>query len=163
MLNRRSMLSGLAVGTTAVMTGCAHGPGAATTDGPTFAVTIDDFRFEDGPILSGAAKHRAILDAMSAARVQAAGLITGKHIDNDPARGHLAEWSQAGHAIGNHTYSHAYYGGSDPGDLGADIDRAARCFRPIRRCDPGFASPIWPRGERLIFEIACVACCGPGG
>ncbi len=152
MLNRRSMLSGLAVGTTAVMTGCAHGPGAATTDGPTFAVTIDDFRFEDGPILSGAARHRAILDALTAAGVQAAGLITGKHIDNEAARGHLAEWSRAGHAIGNHTYSHGYYGGSDPGDLGADIDQAARLLSTYPTLRPWFRFPYLAEGRTVEFR-----------
>ena len=152
MLNRRSILSGLAAGSVVSVAGCAHGPVAVETGGPSFAVTIDDFRFEDGALLDSTARHRAILDALSAARIQAAGLITGKHVDNVPARAHLASWAEAGHAIGNHTYSHAYYGGSGPGDLGADIDHAAPLLAAYATLRPWFRFPYLAEGRTAEFR-----------
>lgn len=152
MLNRRHVLSGLVTGPAVMTAGCAHGPASARVEGPTFAVTIDDFRFDDGPVLDGAGKHRAILDALSAAGLQAAGLITGKHIDNAPARAHLAAWSEAGHTIGNHTYAHAYYGGASPGDLGADIDQVAPLLAAHPTARPLFRFPYLAEGRTAEFR-----------
>lgn len=143
-MNRREMMSGLALGA-AVLT--AGGARCAAPDGPRFAVTIDDFRFDDAPGMTGAIRHRAILDALDAAGIQAAGLITGKHVDNVPAQAHLAAWAEAGHAIGNHTYSHAYYGGAGPGDLGADIDRAASLLSGYGTTRPWFRFPYLAEGR----------------
>ncbi|CAN5232727.1 hypothetical protein BH10PSE1_BH10PSE1_17840 [soil metagenome] len=145
-MNRRDLLSGLA----AVSTVALGGPGPAAafdTAGPRFAVTVDDFRFEDGPVLDGAFRHRAILDGLGAAGIRAVGLITGKHIDNVPAQSHLAAWSEAGHLIGNHTYSHAYYGGSAPGDRGADIDRVAPLLTDYPTTRPLFRFPYLAEGR----------------
>lgn len=146
MLNRRAMLTGVAAGSAAIVAGGANAF-AQTDDQPRFAVTIDDFRFEDGAILNGAARHRAILDALDAAGIQAAGLITGKHVDNAAAAAHLAAWSQAGHAIGNHTYDHAYFGGSAPSDLGAEIDRTAPLLEAYPTLRPLFRFPYLAEGR----------------
>ncbi len=147
MMNRRLILTGLAGGSAAMVTGCARAPVRAVGEKPRFAVTIDDFRFEDGALLTGAARHRAILDALRGAGLQAAGLITGKHVDNDAAAAHLAAWSEAGHAIGNHTYTHAYYGGSSPGDLGADIDRTTGLLKGYATLRPWFRFPYLAEGR----------------
>lgn len=152
MMNRRNMLTGIAAGTAVAMTGCAHGLTPAAEDGPRFAVTIDDFRFNEEPSMDGTARHRAILDALGAAGIQAAGLVTGKHVDNPSAAAHLATWAEAGHAIGNHTYSHAYYGGSGPGDLGADIDRAAPLLSGYATARPWFRFPYLAEGRTVAFR-----------
>lgn len=152
MFDRRQVLSGLTLGAAAIVSGYAHAGDVRTQGGPRFAVTIDDFRFDDGPQQNGAARHRAILDALSAAQVQAAGLITGKHIDSPDSASHLATWSEAGHAIGNHTYSHAYYGGSEPGDLGADIDRASGLLSAYPTTRPWFRFPYLAEGRTVEFR-----------
>ncbi|MGV9010207.1 polysaccharide deacetylase family protein [Brevundimonas sp.] len=152
MFDRRHVLGGLTFASVAVMSRSVQAGNVTTQAGPRFAVTIDDFRFEDGPQQNGAARHRAILDALSAAGIQAAGLVTGKHIDNVEAGSHLAAWSEAGHAIGNHTYSHAYYGGSDPGDLGADIDRVAVLLAAYTTQRPWFRFPYLAEGRTVEFR-----------
>lgn len=63
--SRRDVLAGIA-GSAALLGSAAHWRAEAAEPGPRFAVTIDDFRFDDGPILNGAARHRAILDALGA-------------------------------------------------------------------------------------------------
>lgn len=152
MIDRRRVLSGLTLASAAALSQGMGVDDAVAQDKPRFAVTIDDFRFDAGAQQDGATRHRAILDALNAAGLQAAGLITGKHIDNAEAGGHLAAWSEAGHAIGNHTYSHAYYGGSGPGDLGADIDRAAGLLSAYPTTRPWFRFPYLAEGRTVEFR-----------
>lgn len=84
------------------------GAAAARSKAPGLAVTIDDFDLRDTPLISGAQRHAAILDALARRRLKAAGLVAGKYIDTAEARSLLAAWSAHGHLIGNHTYSHPY-------------------------------------------------------
>lgn len=99
--------------------------------------------------MDGAAKHGAILAALRSAGIQAAGFVTGKYIDGEAGRGHVRAWAEAGHAIGNHTYSHAYYGGADPGDIGADIDRTAQLTRDYATVRPWFRFPYLAEGRTV--------------
>lgn len=154
MLNRREILYGVAAGTAVAMTGCAHGPVTVADEGLRFAVTIDDFSMGDGPLMSGAQKHEAILRALAGAGVQAAGFMTGKYIDSDVARPRVAAWADAGHLIGNHTYRHAYYGGANPGDLGADIDDVARLIDGYATYRPLFRFPYLAEGRTVAARDA---------
>ncbi|AQR62119.1 hypothetical protein BZG35_11040 [Brevundimonas sp. LM2] len=145
MIARRQVLTGLAAGSAVVLAGGARA--YSPSDGPRFAITLDDFRFEDGPGLTGAQRHRAILDALDAGGIQAAGLITGRHVDNPAASAHLAAWSEAGHAIGNHTYSHASFGRAEPGDLGGEIDQTAVLISAHPTWRPWFRFPYLAEGR----------------
>lgn len=146
-MNRREMLSALAASSVVLGTGAAHGRASSAVEGPRFAVTIDDFQMADGPLLDGAAKHHAILTALDTVGIQAAGFVAGRHVDSEDGRMRLAEWVEAGHAIGNHTYSHAYYGGADPADLGEDIDRTARLMQGYATARPWFRFPYLAEGR----------------
>ena len=147
MLNRRHLLSGLAAASALATTATARSRSHGAINVARFAVTIDDFNIMDGPVLTGDARHRAILDALDGAGIKAAGLVAGKHIDNPAGPGRLGAWAEAGHLIGNHTYSHAYYGGSTPGDLGAEIDRAAPLLAPYATNRPLFRFPNLAEGR----------------
>ena len=147
MLNRRHLLSGLATASALASTGMARVGARVPSGTPRFAVTIDDFNIMDGPVLDGAGRHRAILDALDGAGIKAAGLVTGKYVDGPAGPGHLGAWAEAGHLIGNHTYTHAYYGGSAPGHLGADIDRAAPLLTPYSTSRPLFRFPYLAEGR----------------
>lgn len=148
MLNRRHLLSGLAAVSAVAATGAARAfAGEGQGDSPRVAITIDDFNIADGALLDGAGRHRAVLDALDGAGIKAAGLVAGKYIDNAAGAAHLAAWAEAGHLIGNHTFAHAYYGGSNPGDLGADIDRCAPLIAPYRTTRPLFRFPYLAEGR----------------
>jgi peptidoglycan/xylan/chitin deacetylase (PgdA/CDA1 family) len=142
MMHRRDVLAGLALAGVA-----ASSARAVPSDVPRLAITIDDFRFESGPLMSGFQRHRAILDALSREGVKAAGLITGKHVANTAGQVHLGSWAEAGHAVGNHTFNHAYYGGAEPGDLGADIDWAAHLLSGVPTLRPWFRFPYLAEGR----------------
>lgn len=144
-MNRRDLLAALALAPAVL--GASRAAAATQPAGPSFAVTIDDFDLGDGPLMSGAQKHEAILSALSVAGVKAGGFPTGKNIDNEAGRAALASWSGAGHLIGNHTYAHAYYGGAAPAYLGEDIDRAAALISSYPTWRPLFRYPYLAEGR----------------
>ncbi|MFD1952458.1 polysaccharide deacetylase family protein [Sphingomonas arantia] len=119
--DRRTLLAGLAA--SGLVAGCARpdrGRAAAT---PGIAVTIDDFDLSDTPLLSGSERDAAILAALRRHRVKAAGFVAGKYVDATVAPRVLTRWSDEGHILGNHSFSHRYFSGQDPAGLMADILR----------------------------------------
>jgi peptidoglycan/xylan/chitin deacetylase (PgdA/CDA1 family) len=100
---------------------------ALATDGrPAIAVTIDDFRIDDGPLLDGAAKHARILATLARFKVRAAGFVAAANVDDATGRRHLAAWVERGHLVGNHTYSHRDLADTVPAEAIADVLRAER-------------------------------------
>lgn len=84
--------------------------------------------------MSGEDRDVAIRESLKRHRVQAAGFVTGKYIDRDLGSGVLQSWSDEGHVIGNHTFSHRYFSGADPVGFMDDI---LRC-EPLLSSYPGF-------------------------
>jgi peptidoglycan/xylan/chitin deacetylase (PgdA/CDA1 family) len=117
--NRRSLLAGLAAfGLTA---GCAHpmlGQGASA---PGIAVTIDDFDLSDTVLMSGEDRDTAIRAALKRHNVKAGGFVAGKYVNDTLSPRVLGRWSEDGHIIGNHSFSHRYFSGQNPDVLMADI------------------------------------------
>lgn len=152
-MDRRQLLSGLLISTSGLLSGCGHLSAGADAR-PQLAITIDDFNMGDGPLMTGAQKHEAILLALKAANIQATGFVTGKYIDNAPARRHLEAWVAEGHLVGNHSYRHAYYGGTGPGDLAADIDDVAALIKNYATWRPLFRFPYLAEGRTTVTRDA---------
>ena len=55
-------------------------------------------------IFSRAAAHERTFSDLRAAL-----FVSGKNIDSDAGKRLLQSWNDAGHTLGNHTYSHSYY------------------------------------------------------
>lgn len=130
-LNRRGFLGG--VGAAAILGANAGTLLAQSTTAPGLAVTIDDFDLADTPLMSGEVRDAAIRECLKRYGVQAAGFVSGKFIDPQLAPRILQGWSDEGHIIGNHTFSHAYFSGADPAGFMEDV----------LRCEPllsGYAS-----------------------
>lgn len=134
---RRSLL---AAGAAAAIAG----PAAARPRAPGLAVTIDDFNLADTPLMTGAERHAAILRALAHHRIKAAGLVAGRYVDNAAAPPLLQAWSDAGHLIGNHTYSHPWCP-----KLSAEAFEAE-----IRRCEPLISAY---GGFRRLFRFPYLA------
>lgn len=147
MINRRQMLAGLGA---VPVAGCASldlAPKSAAVDGPRFSITIDDFNLSTGPVRYRAARSRAVLDALTGVGIKAGGFVAGKYIDDAAGRELLGSWAEEGHLIGNHTYSHAWHGGANPPNLGADIDRCAALIAPYATTRPLFRFPYLAEGR----------------
>jgi peptidoglycan/xylan/chitin deacetylase (PgdA/CDA1 family) len=98
--------------------------------------------FDDGPSLGRTPKlnaqerNAAILDALREAKAPAVLMVMGRDGGDSPeGRLALKAWSDAGHALGNHTFSH----------LNLDKVSAEAFLADVKRCDalikdlPGFA------------------------
>lgn len=94
---------------------------------PGIAISIDDFNLSDRPGMAGWQRDQTIRTVLSRHGIKAAGFPAGKYVDNDIGRRALAAWSDDGHLLGNHSYSHAFYGGQDPAGEMADILRGVAC------------------------------------
>jgi len=90
---------------------------------PQIAITMDDFDIYDAPVLSGAARNQAILDALRQHNLKAAAFVTGKYVDNERNLPLLRLWNERGHIIANHTYSHKSYPDADFSKYTQDILR----------------------------------------
>jgi peptidoglycan/xylan/chitin deacetylase (PgdA/CDA1 family) len=144
MLSRRIFATGIAA---LAVAGCAHG--ARRRGGPAVAVTIDDFEIKDTPLLSAQARHDAVLDALDRHRLKAAGFPTGKFIDSEAGADALRAWSEAGHLVGNHSYSHSYFGGASPDALMQDVLRAEALLRRYPTYRKLFRFPYLAEGRTI--------------
>ncbi|KAF0186089.1 MAG: Uncharacterized protein FD163_757 [Hyphomonadaceae bacterium] len=146
-LNRRNLLfAGINIVAAPYLGGCAS-ISSQTNEGPAVAITIDDFALGDTALLSGAARDAAILAALRRFDLSAAGFVAGKHIDNAKGAEVLRNWSDQGHIIGNHTYSHNYYGGRDPQAMIADILRCEALLQPYAGFKKLFRFPYLAEGR----------------
>ena len=134
MINRRCVVSSLAA--LALLPGCAPaqteagGEAAPTPQGAAsckrMAITMDDFNLSFDKVLSPLDRDAAILAAFAKHNHSAAGFVTGELASPRPqdearARSVIERWSDAGHLIGNHTWSHKNASEEDPALIKADI------------------------------------------
>lgn len=83
---------------------------AATTPAPRVAITMDDFRWRGIPGGDPKKANRTLLDALAKhSNLKAALFVCGMYVDQPAGRQLLQPWSDAGHIIGNHTFSHPSY------------------------------------------------------
>ena len=127
-LNRRILL-----GAGAALSGL---PGRALgVRSPGLAITIDDFNLTDTLLMSGPARDAAIRKALRRHGLKAGGFVAGKYVDAEHSPRVLSAWRRRKVTlIGNHSFSHAYYGGSNPAGEMADILKCEPLLTPY----PGF-------------------------
>lgn len=73
------------------------------------AITLDDPHLLPTPLLDPQARDARIRAALAQRRARAALFVAGKRVDSPEGAALLAAWSDAGHLIGNHSYSHKRY------------------------------------------------------
>jgi peptidoglycan/xylan/chitin deacetylase (PgdA/CDA1 family) len=143
-ISRRDLLSGAG----ALAWSWAGAPKSeAATDTPALAVTIDDFELRDTPGLGGAARHQAILDALDRYKIKACGFPAGKYIDNREGADHLRVWAGRGHLLGNHSYTHPYFSGSNPPALAPELQQAESLLTPYPTFRKLFRFPYLAEGK----------------
>jgi peptidoglycan-N-acetylglucosamine deacetylase len=143
-MDRRCFLSALA-GT--AVSGCA-GFSPVGGDGPSaLAITVDDFNLVHDGVMSGEARDTAIRRVLSAHGIQGAGFVAGKYVDAEVAPRVLGAWSADGHILGNHSFAHSYYSGSDPQGYMADIMKCDAILRPYAGFRKVFRFPFLAEGK----------------
>ncbi|WP_084579223.1 polysaccharide deacetylase family protein [Sphingomonas azotifigens] len=130
--DRRTLIAGLFVAGLAAGGAGGHGGRRARTPG--IAITIDDFDLTDTPVLRGEDRDTAIRAALQRHQVKAAGFVAGKYVDEKLAPRVLRRWSDDGHILGNHSFSHRSFDAQQPDALMDDI---LKC-EPLLSGYPGF-------------------------
>jgi peptidoglycan-N-acetylglucosamine deacetylase len=120
---------------------------ASPAKGPRVAITVDDFDLYDTPALSAEARNLGILDALRTYRLQAAAFVAGKFVDNEKNLALLRLWSERGHLIANHTYSHGNYANKDFEGYAQDILRNEELLKRLPRFRKFLRFPYLKEGK----------------
>jgi len=114
---------------------------------PRVALTIDDFAWKQ------LAEHRkgpwqeALLAPLAKRKVKAAAFIAGSNVDDPEGKALVKKWLDAGHLIGNHTYSHKPYHRTSFPDFSADVLKNDALLKSIGDKPKFFRFPMLREGE----------------
>ena len=73
---------------------------------PQISITMDDFNYGNAVYQSAAERNKSILGVLQTHSLKAGLFVIGRNAESVEGKQLLADWSKAGHLIGNHTYSH---------------------------------------------------------
>lgn len=145
-MNRRTFIGSLGAAIAAAK--LAESNLAFAGDAAQIAFTFDDFNIFNGALLCAEQRNAAILAALrSHSDLKAAGFVAGKYISDETKRGFVKAWSDAGHIIGNHTYSHFYYHDTSFDVFSCDVLRGEAVVRDLRQFRKIFRFPYLKEGE----------------
>lgn len=110
-INRRDFIKTIAIGALFLNAGFSSTLFSDDTLlAPQLAITMDDPNRYKTPLMSPDEKNRAILAALRKhSDLKAALFVCGHRVDNPHGKKLLQSWNDAGHILGNHTYSHYYF------------------------------------------------------
>lgn len=148
-MNRRQFIQTAALATAALK---LSGPTVfARSAAPQFSITMDDFFWSNAYHLTAPQRNQAILDTFKKHNTKAALFVIGRNIESDEGKQLLKEWDQAGHLIGNHTYSHRSL--NDPEmtavEYEADILKAETLLKEFPRFRKYFRFPMLKEGDTV--------------
>lgn len=146
-MNRRTFVKSLSL--SVAMMGMSRTSFPSLARKPQISITMDDFNVFDTPILSGAARNQAILDALHQFKLRAAMFVAGKYVDNEKNMPLLRAWNAPKHFIGNHTYSHRYYPNIKFEDYTQDILRNETLLKELPRYKRFFRFPFLKEGKTV--------------
>jgi len=131
--------------------------GFAQNQPPQVSITMDDFFWLANTVrLTGAERNHAILDTLSKHSLKAALFVIGRNIESEAGKNLLRKWNDAGHLIGNHTYSHRNYAASEmtAAAFEQDILRAETLLKDFSRFRKYFRFPMLKEGETVAKRDA---------
>ena len=120
---------------------------------PQVAITMDDFNWNKSVKLSPDERNQAILGALrSHGNLKAALFVACKFADNDKGNELLKQWDDAGHLIGNHSYSHKYLNSKNTSAdvFTADIEKCDTVIKNYRHFEKRFRFPYLKEGETAV-------------
>ena len=122
--------------------------GSANADRPQLALTMDDPRLKLDSTLQWPDANSRLLKALAARGLQAALFVCGMRVDEPEGAKLISAWDQAGHLIGNHSYSHLNYcGPTSYADFAVDFLKNERIIAPYRHRAPLFRYPFLKEGD----------------
>jgi peptidoglycan/xylan/chitin deacetylase (PgdA/CDA1 family) len=143
-MNRRELTQLFATGLVAA----TLAPRAAfAARSPRVSITMDDFNVRDLDATVAAKRNDAILAALRAHSVKAAIFVCGWYIDSPEKLALVKRWSDEGHLVANHTFSHRNYANADFDEYAADILRCEALIKDLPRFRRLFRFPYLKEGK----------------
>jgi peptidoglycan/xylan/chitin deacetylase (PgdA/CDA1 family) len=145
-MNRREFTKTL--GAAAVAIGLTRRGLTRGTPAPQFAITMDDFAWHNAVRLTAESRNQAILGVLAATRAKAAMFVVGEYVEEEHGKTLLQEWDNAGHIIGNHTYSHRSLNSQiTVAEYEQDILRAEEVLKDFKQFRRMFRYPALKEGD----------------
>jgi len=118
---------------------------------PQVSVTMDDFFWANAIHQSAAERNQSILGTLQSHSLKGALFVIGRNIDGDEGKQLLRPWNDAGHLIGNHTYSHQNYNAPTMTleTFQGDILRAEALLKEFSEFRKFFRFPMLKEGDTL--------------
>jgi peptidoglycan-N-acetylglucosamine deacetylase len=150
-MNRREFNKTLGMGALAIGVG---GTRTRPRNKPTqFAITMDDFSWRNAVHLAAEQRNQAILGTLSSNGVKTALFVVGRNVEDAPGKALLRPWDNAGHIIGNHTYSHRFLGsGISAKQYEDDLLQAEAVLKDFKQFRKIFRYPLLKEGNTAIMR-----------
>ncbi len=112
------------------------------------AITIDDPNVETKPLFNAQDRDHKILTALkNNGNLKAVLFVCGMRIDNPLGKILLQDWNNAGHILGNHTYSHLSFNSITEKQLEADTRKNENLISSYSNFHKIFRFPFLKEGE----------------
>jgi len=122
--------------------------GARKAERPQLALTMDDPTLNLQSSVKWGEANARILKAIASRNIRVALFVCGMRIDEADGTKLLTAWDQAGHLIGNHSYSHLFYGQQTSyGDFAVDFLKNEKIIAPYGNRRPYFRYPFLKEGD----------------
>jgi peptidoglycan-N-acetylglucosamine deacetylase len=149
-ISRREFIALTGLGIAALGLGAYAGEPVSETQ--RIAITMDDPNLEPSPLLTPQARNQAILDVFANhANLKAALFVCGMRVDNPDGQKLIKGWHDVGHLLGNHSYSHKFYGSPKmtPGAFFEDIQHGEKVIGELMGTPKLFRFPFLKEGETV--------------
>jgi peptidoglycan/xylan/chitin deacetylase (PgdA/CDA1 family) len=114
---------------------------------PRVAITMDDFNLGGLEAAVATKRNDAILAALRAHSIKAAIFVCGWYVDAPWKLALVKRWSDEGHLVANHTFSHNNYDNADFAQYSADILRCEALIEGLPRFRRLFRFPYLKEGK----------------
>ena len=116
---------------------------------PQISITMDDFNWHNTVHQSAPERNKAILEALKTHSLKAALFVIGRNIESEEGKALLRPWDNAGHLIGNHTYSHQSLNDTEltVQQYTNDILRAEKILSQFKHFQKYFRFPLLREGD----------------
>jgi peptidoglycan/xylan/chitin deacetylase (PgdA/CDA1 family) len=147
-MDRRSFIASIGAFAAAVTLGSKELPAKSK---PQIAITMDDPQVAAAYGWASEEVNRRILDALDKRKVHATLFVCGMRVDSAAGKQLLGTWNDAGHTLGNHSYSHLFLnsGKVTLEQYCSDIARGETVVSGFSRFERRFRYPFFKEGDTV--------------
>lgn len=113
------------------------------------AITMDNPNANSTPLLNAEMRDKRILSTLKKTNLKIALFAQGSQVDNREGRALLERWNNAGHLIGNHTYSHLSLNDISEEQYEQDALKNEKLLQPYTHFTKIFRAPFLKEGNTI--------------